>query len=98
MPNTHTWTIEDLERDTANGGVFNANTKITSTDGTNTVEYVFKVGFTPDSSLPNYTPYDDLTEAQVLGWVQGLVSVDELNSGQDARLSQKENHANGKPW
>ena len=98
MPNTHTWTVEDLERDVADGGVFNASTKITSTDGTNTVEYVFKVGFTPDSSDPNYTPYNDLTEAQVLGWVQSSVDVDAMNSGQDARLAEKANQANGKPW
>lgn len=98
MANTHTWTIEDLERETTNGGVFNALVKVTSSDGTNTVEDVFKVGFTPNSTDSNYTPYSELTESQVLGWVQSMVNVDFINNAQDAVLRSKTVQASGKPW
>lgn len=29
--------------------------------------------FSPDPSQPDFTPYDQLTEAQVLGWIQAVV-------------------------
>lgn len=98
MSNTHTWSIDDLERNVANGGVYNVIARITSTDGTNTAERVIKVGFAPDPTNPDYTPYDDLTKTQVLGWVLAEVNQTAIEEGQDSVLANKAADATGKPW
>lgn len=98
MPNTHTWSVVDMVRDTSNGGVYDIDARISSTDGVNTVVYDFKVGVTPDASNPNFTPYDDLTEAQVLGWVYGTINKSAMEDANDAALVEKSAEAKGKPW
>ena len=98
MPNTHTWSIDDLQRKTSSGGVYDIDVRVVCSDGTNSIEEVFKVGVTPNPSDPNYTPYDDLTEAQVLGWVYGIVDQTEIENGLDDALAQKIADASGKPW
>jgi len=42
----------------------------TATDGTNTRSMSSGVTFFPAQQGEGYTPYDQLTEAQVVGWVQ----------------------------
>ena len=52
-----------------------ANYTVTATDGTNTVDFQSQAQFTVEQTqnedgTPFYTSYADLTEAQVIGWIQ----------------------------
>ena len=71
------WTIENLERNTADGGVTVAHWRVTETEtvgeGDDAVTYSASsygtVGFTPDADADGFIAFDSLTEANVLGWV-----------------------------
>ena len=71
-----TWTISTLERELSDGGVIVAHWRATDSEtvgeGDDAVTYTASnygtCGFTYDASSPDFTPYDDLTETQVLGW------------------------------
>ena len=76
MAYTTAWNIEDLQRETSDGYVFEVGVSLT---GTNTSDASIK-GKTnvhicklvrPSGSL---VPYADLTEATVAGWVQNVWS------------------------
>jgi len=45
----------------------------TATDGTNTQTINASTTFYPDQQGQPYTPYDQLTEAQVIAWVQAAL-------------------------
>jgi hypothetical protein len=51
--------------------VITAYWRLTATDGTYTASMPGAVSFALDPS-ESFTPYPDLTEAQVVGWVQGV--------------------------
>ena len=71
-----TWTISTLERELSDGGVIVAHWRATDSEtvgeGDDAVTYSASnygtCGFTYDASSPDFTPYADLTESQVLGW------------------------------
>ena len=81
------WNIQSLQRniypDDADGGVIVAVWQCKGVDGEKEGELGGAVMFTPDPSSPDYTPYAELTEEQVLGWCfaqyeNGLSEVNKL--------------------
>ena len=63
-----TWTISQLDRKTSDGFVTTAHWRCTGVDGefTGTVYATCSWQETPDQQL---IPYDQLTEATMLGWI-----------------------------
>jgi hypothetical protein len=72
------WTIAQLERNTADGGVVVAHWRATATDGDYSASSYGTAGFTPDPTAPDFVPFDNLTEADVLAWVYESVDKDAL--------------------
>ena len=76
-----TWTIANLERNVADGGVTVAHWRVTESEtvgtGDDAVTYTASsygtCGFTPDPDADDFVAYDSLTEATVLGWVHAEV-------------------------
>jgi hypothetical protein len=66
------WTIAQLERNTSDGGVVVAHWRATATDGDYSASSYGTAGFTPDPTAPDFVPFDDLTEADVLAWVYAV--------------------------
>ena len=103
-----TWTIEQLERNTADGGVIVAHWRVTESEivgaGDDAVTYTAQsygtCGFTPDPSASDYIAYADLTEADVIGWVQADVDQDAIEAGLTANINEQKNPttADGVPW
>ena len=103
-----TWTIATLERTLADGGVTVAhlrrNKEETVGTGDDAVTYSASsygtVGFTPDPSASDYIAYDNLTEADVLGWVYESVGQDTVEAALTAKIEADKNptSATGKPW
>jgi len=63
---TTTWTISQLDRNTANGFVTTAHWQATAVDGEHTAS-IYSTCSWADGTVN--TPYDQLTQATVLGWV-----------------------------
>ena len=104
---TFTWVISTLERDLIGdlaGGVVVAHWRVTAeqVDGDNTynASSYGTVGFTPDPTSSDYIAYDDLTEADVIGWVQADVDKDAVEASLQANIDGQITPATatGVPW
>lgn len=90
MAITCNWTVNNMQRKDSDGGVFLVYWSCTAaSDGTPSYTAVEagKLRCEPDPTSPDFTPYDQLTEAQVLGWVYAsLVEGDETPEEAKARI------------
>jgi hypothetical protein len=83
MTTTNTWAVIQMdaypEEDGETDVVFNVHWTLTGTDGTYAGSVYGSQGVTidPDAS---FTPYADLTEAQVIGWVQSAMGEEQVAS------------------
>ena len=72
MTATFNWAISQCERELADGGITTAHWRVNATQPLEDVEFTASsygtCGFTPDPESGDYTPYADVTEAEVLGW------------------------------
>jgi hypothetical protein len=99
-----TWTIANLERDIATGGVQVAHWRVTESetvgDDTFTASSYGTVGFTPDADADGFVAYDDLTESAVLAWVHESVDQDATEAALTANIEAQKNpvSADGMPW
>ena len=114
MATTVTWSISDMKRDAATGGVKlvywqcvaadDTHTECTATEGG-------KLRLEPDADAEGFVAYNDLTEETVLGWVygsliQGEETADEAKAriaadrtGKvEAQVARKTAEASGTPW
>jgi hypothetical protein len=104
MTATVTWTVANLEyTNDDNRGVVVAHYQVEVTDGTDTVGAYGTQSFTPDPTAESFTPYSDLTEEQVIGWVKealGEESVANIASQLEYKLAEKKNPpvVAGMPW
>ena len=99
-----TWTIANLERNLADGGVTVAHWRVTESetvgDETFTASAYGTVGFTPDADDPSFVAYDSLTEATVLGWVHAEVDQAATEAALTAKIEADKNPVTGSgmPW
>ena len=95
-----TWTIANLERNVADGGVTIAHWRVDSVDGDYSASSYGTVGFEPDASDPSFVAYDNLTESDVLGWVWAVVdqSATEAVLTADIEAQKNPTTADGMPW
>lgn len=97
---TVTWTIANLERNSADNGVTVAHWRCTAEDGDYSASSYGTVGFEPDPADEGFVPFDQLTEANVLEWVQGAVDVEAIESQLAAQIEQQKEPpiVTGMPW
>jgi hypothetical protein len=95
-----TWTIANLERNVADGGVTVAHWRVTEVDGDFSASSYGTVGFTPDADASDFVAYDSLTEATVLGWVHAEVDQSATEAALTANIEAQKNpvSADGMPW
>ena len=99
-----TWTIANLERNVADGGVTVAHWRVTESetvgDDTFTASAYGTVGFTPDPDASDFVAYDSLTEEVVMGWVWESVNQEDTEAALTANIEGQKNpvSANGMPW
>jgi hypothetical protein len=83
------------------GGVIVAHWQATEADGDYSARSYGTCSFTPDSSSPDYVPYEDLTEATVLAWCfAGDVDKDAVEASLTAQIEEQKNPTteDGVPW
>ena len=90
MAITTTWSVTNMQRTDADGAVFLIYwSMVAASDGdpSYTASEGGKLRTTPDASAPDFIPYADLTEADVLGWVyNSLITGDETAAEAKARV------------
>jgi len=97
---TYNWTIAQLEHNVADGGVVIAHWRVSAQDGDYTASAYGSVNFTPDPAAPEFIPYADLTEADVLGWVWGSVDKAETEANLASQIEEQKapKTETGLPW
>ena len=98
------WTIAQLERNTADGGVTVAHWKVSAEETVGEVTYSASAygtcGFTPDATADGFVAFDALTEADVLAWVWDSVDKDATESSLTQKIEADKNPVTttGTPW
>lgn len=81
MPVTNTWAVVQMEAYPEYGGetdvVFTVHWTLTGTDGTYVGSVYGSQGVSLNPDVP-FTPYDQLTEEQVIGWVQDAMGAEQV--------------------
>jgi len=92
-----TWTISQLDRNTANGFVTTAHWQATAVDGEHTAS-IYSTCSWADGTVN--VPYSDLTQATVLGWVWESVDKQATEDALAAQIALQKNpvQASGTPW
>ena len=101
MAATFEWTISTLERNLADGGVVVAHWSCNASDGDYSASRYGTCGFTYDASSSDFTPYADLTQDTVLGWVwAGDVDKDATQAALQASIDADKTPTTGTgvPW
>lgn len=96
---TFNWTINQLDRLTSDGFVVTVHYNVGATDG----EYQASTyGTTSYTQTPGetYIPYEDLTQAIVVGWVQEALGKDTVEASLQSQIDAQKNpvQATGLPW
>jgi len=97
----YNWTIATCEHEVATGGITVAHWRVTAVDGDYTASSYSTCEFTPDASSPDFTPYDDVTEAEVLAWCWADgVDKDATEAALAANIEEQKNpiYTKGTPW
>ena len=94
---TTTWIVEQMscypQAEGQTDVVFNVAWRANATDGTYNATSYGTVGITYVAGSP-YTPYDQLTQDQVVGWVQdalGQEQVDAIDAGLATNIANQVN-------
>ncbi len=97
MSNTYNWIISQLECYPQHEGhddvVFTVHWRRQATDGTHFADVYGSQSVTLDPDAP-FTPYADLTEAQVIGWLEAAFGEEQLASQVAALDKQIEDQIN----
>ena len=104
MSTTFTWTVNTLERNTADGIVFTVHYSVSAADDTYSAGAYGSVGLDAPAEGDTVIPYADLTEAGVIEWVKekigGEEKVAEVEAALQAQLDEQRtpSKATGTPW
>ena len=93
MATTYTWAVVQMdcypEEDGETDVVFNVHWTLTGEEAGFTGYVYGSQGVTIDPDAP-FTPYDQLTEAQVIGWVQAAMGAEQV-AAYEANVAQQIN-------
>ena len=94
----YTWSIPQMDRLTSDGFVVTVHYTVNAVDGDYTASTYGTVGYTQGEG--SYVPYADLTEAEVVGWVQESLGKDTVEESLTAQIEAQKNPVQeaGVPW
>jgi len=96
---TFNWQIPQMDRLTADGFVVTVHYIVNATDDTYSASTYGTVGYTQEQG-ETYIPYDQLTEATVIGWVQTSLGKDTVEASLQSQIDAQKHpvQAAGVPW
>ena len=94
----YTWTIAQLERNTADDFVVTVHYRVTATEGDYTAATYGTVSYTQEGET--FIPFEDLTEATVVGWVKESIGEDTVQDALASQIEAQKTPAQitGMPW
>jgi hypothetical protein len=97
MSITTTWVVEQMNcyptYDNQKDVVFTVHWRVNATDGTYNSTVYGTVGVTYEAGTP-YTPYANLTQDQVIGWVQAAMGPEQVASTEASLATNIANQVN----
>jgi hypothetical protein len=97
MSMTNTWVVEAMncypQAEGETDVVFTVHWRVNATDGTYYATSYGTVGITYVAGSP-FTPYADLTQAQVIGWVQDAMGPEQVASIESGLATNIANQVN----
>jgi hypothetical protein len=96
---TFNWSVNQMDRLTSDGFVVTVHYNVSATEDTYQASTYGTIGYTQEPG-ETYTPYDQLTEAQVVGWVQTSLGKDTVEASLQSQIELQKNPvvATGTPW
>jgi hypothetical protein len=96
---TFNWQILQMDRLTSDGFVVTVHYIVTATDDTYSASTYGTISYTQEQG-ETYIPYDDLTEATVVGWVQTALGKETVESSLQNQIDLQKHpvQAAGVPW
>ena len=93
-----TWNVVQMDRLTSDGFVVTVHYTVNAVDGEYNASTYGTVGYTP--AMEPMKPYADLTQAEVIGWVQDSLGKDTVEEGLTAQIEAQRNpvQETGLPW
>ena len=99
-----TWSIAQLERNTADGGVTTAHWRVDATETVGEDKFYASsygtCGFTPDAAADGFIAFESLTESAVLDWCFQTIDKEATETALAARIEEQKapKTATGLPW
>jgi len=95
---TFNWTIPQMNRLTSDGFVVTVHYVVTAQDGDFSASTYGTIGYTQESD--SFVPYDQLTEAMVVGWVQTALGKDTVEASLESQIEAQKHPVQeaGVPW
>jgi hypothetical protein len=95
---SYQWNVAQMDRLTSDGFVVTVHYTVNAVDGDYSASTYGTVGYTQGEG--SYVPYADLTEAEVVGWVQESLGKDTVEEGLAAQIEAQKNPVveSGVPW
>lgn len=96
---TYNWAINSMDRQTADGFVTTVHYTVSAQDGDYNASTYGTIGYTEEEGQ-SYTPYDQLTADQVVGWVQTSLGKDVVEASLQSQIDALKNpvQESGLPW
>jgi len=91
------WDVVQMDRKTSDGFVTTVHYTVSAVDGDFTASTYGTVGYTEEGS---FTPYNQLTQDVVIGWVQTSLGKDTVEAALTAQIDAQKNpvQESGLPW
>jgi hypothetical protein len=92
-----TWNVVQMNRNTDGGFVTTVHYNVSAVDGEFTASTYGTVGYTEEGA---FTPYSQLTEAVVVGWVKDSLGQSTVEEALAAQIEAQKNpvQETGLPW
>jgi hypothetical protein len=96
---TFNWTIQQMDRLTADGFVVTVHYNVSAIDGDYSASTYGTISYTQEQG-ETYIPYADLTQAIVVGWVQESLGQETVEASLQGQIDAQKNpvQESGLPW
>jgi hypothetical protein len=94
----YTWNVVQMDRNTVDGFVTTVHYTVNAIDGEYSASTYGTVGFTQEDM--NYVPFADLTQEQVIAWVQDSLGQATVEESLATQIEAQKNpvQVSGLPW
>jgi len=95
---TYTWSVVQMDRQVADDFVTTVHYNVSAEEGEFSASTYGTVGFTKEEM--DYVPFEELTQEQVIGWVQDSLGKDTVEASLETQIEAKKNPVveSGLPW